>query len=62
MFPGPGAYNIRGDYDGPRWKFGKGPRAGTDPDDEPGPGQYDFLASVPDVPKYLTFDPKKQHS
>ena len=57
--PGPGAYSPNVDSNSPKWTFKKDPKEKVNFEDEPGPGQYEFSATVPDVPKYLLTKNKK---
>lgn len=52
-FPGPGQYDPNLRADSPKWTFKKDPKDKANFEDEPGPGQYDIPACVPDVAKYL---------
>lgn len=58
--PGPGAYEPRERSESPRWTFKRGPRDPTSMDDDPGPGQYEITATIPDVPKYLLTGSRKK--
>ena len=51
--PGPGEYNSVKRDNAPTWSFPRDPRSKIVEDDEPGPGYYDIVPSIPDVPKYL---------
>ena len=49
---GPGMYYSPLKTTPPHWKFGTEPKGQPSLTDSPGPGQYDFKASVPDVAPY----------
>jgi hypothetical protein len=50
---GPGMYDTRGNFGGPKWGFGSSNRGGFDKNEAPGPGSYNLKATVPDVPYYV---------
>jgi len=51
--PGPGQYDVRGRFGGPKWGFGSQERAGGYSSTTPGPGHYDHKHLVGDVPQYV---------
>lgn len=51
---GPGMYDIRGKFIGPKWGFGSGPRSELRQKSEsPGPGAYSIKPTLPDLPSYV---------
>lgn len=51
--PGPGTYNVRGSFEGPKWGFPTSPKnEGFRSVTSPGPGTYNIRSSFADVPKY----------
>ncbi len=54
LAPGPGEYNTRGRFEGPKVGFGtQGKQTRIKKTFEPGPGSYDLPTSVGHLPKYL---------
>jgi hypothetical protein len=51
---GPGMYDVRGDFIGPKWGFGTSGRSELRPKTaNPGPGAYSIKPTVPDLPPYV---------
>ena len=58
IVPGPGTYKVSEKKSSPMWSFKKGNAKTEIDDDEPGPGYYDIIPILPDIPKHTVLNRK----